>query len=131
MQNRPLVVLLGNSLLMDGVALSLTTGQTLGMVRMDAGLDNIREQLRSLEPDLIVFELDSPDTPEIISLIKDQPNTLLVGLDPDCSQAIILNSQQQPTRSMNDLRAVFQNAVGLKALAPQEDGFEAENNVAA
>ena len=129
MSNRPLVVLLGNSLLMDGVAVSLTTRQLLGMVRMDVGADDIRQRIRSLEPDLVVFELDKPGTEKIISLIKDQPDLLLIGLDIDCSQAIVLNSRQQPTPSMNDLRRVVQEAIGRKALAPQTDSLLTHNDV--
>jgi NAD(P)H-hydrate repair Nnr-like enzyme with NAD(P)H-hydrate dehydratase domain len=115
---------------MDGVAVSLTTRHTLGMVRMDVAADDIRKRLRSLEPDLIVFELDNPETQKILTLIKDRPDMLLIGLDIDCSQAIILNSRQRPTRSMNDLRRVVLDAIGLKALAPQ-DGHLTHNDAGA
>ena len=121
MQNRSLVVLLGNSLLLDGVALSLATRQTLGIVRMDATSGDIRQQLRNLEPDLIVFELDSPCAPTILGLVKDRPDMLFIGLDLDCSQAIVLNSRQQPTRSMSELQRVVQAAVDLRALAADAD----------
>ena len=131
MQNRPLVVLLGNSLLMDGVALSLSSGQKLGVVRMDAGADGIREQLKLLEPDLIVFELDAPCSPKIMSLIKNRPSTLLLGLDLDCCRAIVLNSSQHPTHSMDELLRVVEDAIGPKSLIPGEGEDLVHNDVAA
>jgi hypothetical protein len=123
MDNRPHVVLLGNSLLLDGVAVSLMDQQRLRMVRLEAGTSDIREQLGSLEPELIVFELDSPDAHSIISLLKDRPGILLIGLDLNCSRAIVLNSSQHLTRSMSDLQRVVLETVNLKALASQRDGF--------
>ena len=123
MEKRPLVVLLGKSLLLDGVAVSLMDQQRLTMVRMESGTNVIQEQLGSLEPELIVFELDSPDAQSIISLLKDQPGILLIGLDLNCSRAIVLNSCQHLTQSMNDLQRVVLGAVNLKALASQGDGF--------
>ncbi|UCG22792.1 MAG: hypothetical protein JSW55_11470 [Chloroflexota bacterium] len=129
MEKRPLVVLLGNSLLMDGVAVSLNDRQTLGMVRMDRDSGDIRERLKWLDPDLIVFELDDPNGPSIISLLKDCPDTLLIGLDLDCSRAIVLNSRQHLTQSMNELQHIVQSAVDRKALASDRDAGVGKNNV--
>ena len=125
MEHRPLVVLLGNSLLLDGVAVSLLDQQTLRMVRMDAGSGVYGEQLRSMKPELILFELDSPDAPSIIALLRDQPGTLLIGLDLNCSRAIVLNSRQHLTPSMSDLQQVVLAAVNLKTLQADQDGLAA------
>ena len=129
MEKRPLVVLLGNSLLMDGVAVSLTDRRMLGMVRMDRDSGDIRERLQWLDPDLIVFELDDPNGPSIISLLKDCPETLLIGLDLDCSRAIVLNSRQHLTQSMNELQRVVQSVVDHKAVASGGDVAAGKNNV--
>lgn len=113
MENRPLVVLLGNSLLMDGVAVSLTGEQMPNLVRVEAEFEDLRQRLNSIKPDLIVFELDNPEAQSIISLLKARPELLLIGLDPDCCQAIVLNSSQHQTQSMNDLQNVVQTVANL------------------
>jgi hypothetical protein len=121
MEDRPLVVLLGKSLLMDGVAVSLTGEQMQRMVRMDVECNDIRERLKSLEPDLIVFELDNPKTQSIISLLKDRPDLLLIGLDLDYCRAIVLNSHQHITQSMNELQHVVQTVANLKAISKERE----------
>jgi hypothetical protein len=115
MDERPLIVLLGDSLLMDGVAMSLADGRRLGVVQMDASITDIGERLRSLKPELILFELDSPGTPAVFSLLREEPDTLLLGLDRDSSHVIVLNGSRHPTRSMQELGQLVQLQVGCNA----------------
>ena len=127
MEKRPLVVLLGDSLLMDGVALSLASQQLWGMIRLDIDVLDSGECLESLNPDLIVFELDSPWSSSILSLIKEQPDILLVGLDLSHSRAIVLNSHQHLTQTMNDLCQVVQAEANKKARSSKGGGFTGRN----
>ena len=59
MQKQPLIVLLGDSVLIDGVAAGLAGRQVPEMVRIATFNGDIAERLKALEPDLIVFELTS------------------------------------------------------------------------
>ena len=115
MKKRPLVVLLGDSLLMDGVAVGLGAREVLGVVRMDTTAAENGESLKSLNPDLIVFELDTPWSPAILSLLREQPGTQLLGLDLTCSQVIVLNSHQHPTRNMKELCQLVQTELDHRA----------------
>jgi hypothetical protein len=115
MTERPLVVLLGDSLLMDGVEAGLGSKQALGILRMDTTITDIGERLKSLRPELIVFELDTPRSPAVLSLLREQPGTLLLGLDLACSQVIVLNSDQHPTRTMKELCQLAQTEVSHRA----------------
>jgi hypothetical protein len=72
MEQRPLVVLLGESLLMDGVAVSLAGKGMLGTIRMDSDVVDIRECLETLQPDLVIFELDTPQSSHVLSLLREQ-----------------------------------------------------------
>lgn len=119
MEQRPLVVLLGESLLMDGVAVSLADRKMLGTIRMDSDVADIRECLEALQPDLIIFELDAPQSPSILSLLREQPGILLIGLDLACSRAIVLNSRQQMTRTMSELCLMVQAEADQKAHLPK------------
>ena len=131
MEKRPLVVLLGDSLLMDGVAVSLADRQLWGMIRLDIDAldigECIGECMESLNADLIVFELDSPWSSSILSLIKEQPGILLIGLDLSRSRAIVLNSHQHLTQSMNDLCQVVQAEANEKARTLKGGGFTGRN----
>lgn len=119
MEQRPMVVLLGESLLMDGVAASLAGKEMLGTVRMNSHVKDIREHLETLQPDLVIFELDEPESPFLFSLLREQPGILLIGLDLACSRAIVLNSRQQMTRTMSELCLMVQAEAVQKARLPK------------
>ena len=115
MDKRPLVVLLGDSLLLDSVAVSLGAGRQLGVIRLGTSVTDIEERLKSLKPELIIFELDTPRSPAILSSLREQSETVLLGLDPTCSQVIVLNSNQHVTRTMKELCHLVQTEVGYSA----------------
>ncbi len=111
MEKQPLIALLGDSVLMDGVAVSLGDRQTLGIVRLDLSKNDIHESLRTLRPDLIVFELDSPLSQSILSLLREQTGIPLLGLDLTCNRVVVLNSRHHVPQSMSDLCQVVQDEV--------------------
>ncbi len=127
MDNRPLVVLLGKSLLMDGIAIGLGDEQLSGMVRLDVVTGDMREKMQTLKPDLIVFELEDPAAQVIIPFLKNQPDILLIGLDLDRNRAIVLNSCQHLTESINDLQQLVQKVVNREASLTQWDGLLASS----
>ena len=122
MESQPLVVLLGESVLMDSVAVSLAGRQMLGMIRVDPCVADITERLEFLNPDLIIFEFDTPQLSLVLSLLREQPNTLLLGLDLTTSRVIVLNSQHHTTRTMGDLCQVVQAAASKDARASEGGG---------
>ena len=115
MEKQPLVVLLGDSVLIDGVAAGLASRQVPKMVRIDTFTADIVERLESLEPDLIVFELDAPRSSSIFTLLRQQPGILLLGLDLDYSQVLVLNSHHHITPTMNDLYQIVQAEASQQA----------------
>ena len=121
MEGRPLVVLLGDSLLMDGIAVSLAGREMPGTIRMDSDVVDVREHLKTLQPDLVIFELGTPQSPAILSLLSQQPGLQLMGLDPACSRVIMLNSQQHPTPTMYELYQVVQAETAKRVNLPQVD----------
>lgn len=109
MDEQPLAVVLGDSLLIEGVAMSLEDdGQRLRIVRVDTALPDFQERVKSLNPKLVIFELDNPRSPAMVPLLREQPGALFLGLDPDCSQVVVLNSSQHLARSMTELGQLLQ-----------------------
>jgi hypothetical protein len=108
MCKQPLVVLVGDSVLIDGVAVGLTGERIPEIVRIHALTADIAERLKSLKPDMVVFELDTPFASSLFSLLREQPGILLLGLDLDDSQALVLNSHQHATQTVSDLYHIVQ-----------------------
>ena len=83
-------------------------GRRLRIVRMDTAIPDFQERLKSLNPKLVIFELDNPRSPAMLPLLREQPGALFLGLDPDCSQVVVLNSSQHRARNMTELDQLVQ-----------------------
>jgi len=116
MENQHQVVLLGDSVLMDGVADSLAERNFNNIIRINTIAGNVRELILSLEPDLVVFEHSLPKTNPILSILSERPGTLLLALDLNTSRVIVLNSHHRQTRSMQELCEIICCEVDNNAL---------------
>ena len=102
MEERRIVVLFGDSLLMDAVAVGLSDKQELGVMRIYTPITD-EECLRSLSPDLVIFDLDTPDAGFIVRFLRDQPGVPLLGLDATSNKVILISSQQHTPVTADDL----------------------------
>ena len=109
MEDSRLVVLFGGSLLMDGVAASLCADQSLGMMQIIDTVPNLRECLQSLQPDIVIFDWDTPEAENIVSVLRDQPGVTLLGLDVHNRKVIIVSSHQYAPLSVDELVQVIQS----------------------
>ncbi len=117
MENRRIVVLVGDSLLMDTVEASLGENQTFGVMRIYTTVTGIADRLKSLYPDAIIFDWDTSLLGFVLSFLKDQPGVPLLGLDLTCSKVIALFSEQHLTLTANDLVRVVNMHTSGKARA--------------
>jgi hypothetical protein len=108
MDERPTVVLFGDSLLMDTVENNLLESRLLGVVRIHTNVTDVEDRLKALRPDLVIFELDTPHSRFVLPFLRDQSGIPLLGLDLICSRVVALSSQQYRTLSMQDLSQVIQ-----------------------
>lgn len=106
MDNRRLVVLVGDSLLMDTVEASLGESQEFGVMRIYSTVTDIASRLQSLSPDAVIFDWDVPHADFVLSMLKQWPGVPLLGLDVTCSQVTALSSEQHITLTVNDLARV-------------------------
>ena len=114
MEYQPQVVLLGESVFMDSVAESLMERKSSHVVRISSNIQKARELVNSLNPDLIVYELNSQNTDPIFSIIREQADTLHLAIDLNCKQIILLDCQRKPAESMQDLCELVLQEVSLK-----------------
>ena len=101
MKEQRIVALFGDSLLMDAVEASLSSRQELGVMRLDTPISD-EVCLRSLNPDLAIFDLDTPPG-FIVRFIRNHPGVPLLGLDVTNNQVIVISSQQHTPLTMDDL----------------------------
>lgn len=111
MEKKSVVVFLGDSLLMDGIAASLAKDEAFKSIRWDPAGAKLDAFLQSTMPDLIFFELDSSWSSAIFALLSKRPGLMLLGLDLNCSRVIVMNSHQRYTKSIAELSKFLQDEV--------------------
>ncbi len=118
MKQAMVVVLLGTSILMDGIASSLMKETAVKMVRLE-DINTCHQTDWSLShPDIIAFEMESLPASELLRLMPDFPEAHWVGLDPHCSQVSVMSSRRYKTKGLKDLLCLIQ------AIVPGVDDLE-------
>lgn len=126
MDKKGLVIVLGESLLMDGIGTSLRSGQDMSVVRLDAFRPDLEACVKSLDPELIVFELDAPRPCTILSLLREQPGTTFFAVDTSCSQVIMLNSRRHAVQNLKEFCQLAQTGVNNYEAGIRKGGNETE-----
>ena len=108
MKNCELVVLLGDSLLMDAVEANLNDRDSLHLVRVRATGHAPGQRLNSLSPDLIIFDFDAIHFELLLPYMRNRPGLPMLGLDIHCNKIIALSSQQYPALNSDDLTRIIQ-----------------------
>ncbi len=108
MENSRLVVLFGDSLLVDGVEASLRASQSLSVMRILDAVTDLRKCLQSLQPDMVIFDWDTPQAQLIVSVLRDQPGVTLLGLDVHSRKVVLVSSHQYTPLSARELVQVIQ-----------------------
>lgn len=109
MEKQTVVALLGDSMMIDGIAVSLARYEAIRPIRLDPAARNLKDCLHTVMPNFIIFELDTLWSHAILSLLSEQPGLLLMGLDLVGSRVIVMNSHQHQTKSIEELTQLFQD----------------------
>lgn len=110
----PVTLIIGNTVLMDGVEACLRELPMDNLVHWDALSAEVEKDLKACHPRLIIFERDAPSTNILLNLLKDKPGTQLLGVDCNCHHVLMMNSYQIQTRSMSDLQRIVQDIAGSR-----------------
>jgi hypothetical protein len=122
-ESRPMIWIIGNNVLMDGIAASLQEKQIKNLVHWEKLDVDFDAKLRSNTPNLIIFELDTPGSYILLALLRQQPGIQLIGVDQNCEQVIVLNSFQRQSHSMRDLHQIVQEVTKSGDISRKEDQY--------
>lgn len=110
--SNPVVWIIGNTVLMDGVEAYLRGLKMDNLVRWNAINADFEKNLKAFHPKLIIFERDIPGAHNLLNVLAENPGTHLLGIDLECNQVLIMNSFQIQIRSMSDLHRIVQDVAG-------------------
>jgi hypothetical protein len=98
-----LIVLYGDSLLMDAIEASLEASQDLGVMRIHATVADVGGRLKSLCPDLVIVDLNAPQSQQVIPFLWAHPGIPMLGIDITCGRVLALSSEPHLVQSVSDL----------------------------
>ncbi len=101
------VLLCGNSLFIAGLQTSLESVSDLQLTRLDARTDWLWKRLREEVPDVLILELGTMPGDQSLTLLKEFPRLMLIGLDPESDHLLVLSVQEQTPLAVADLVRVI------------------------
>jgi len=107
MEKRRRVAVYGNSLGMAGIVATLKVDPTLEGLCINLDSRNIRQTLDKNDLAAIVFDLSDQPLRLDITLLRDRPGMLLIGVDLSRAEMLVLSSHPAQALSMADLVSVI------------------------
>lgn len=122
--SRPVILIIGESVLMDGIAFSLQRENLDNLVHwgeLKTGFNAVR-----LPPstNLIIFELEKPGIYQLFDLLREQPGIRLLGLHSNCEQVLVFGSCKKPSRTMADLYRIVREVLKVESSIQKEGIIE-------
>ncbi len=102
------LVLYGNSIFLAGLKAELQGNPTLKPVSMEAGCEDMLDLIRAYCPRVMLFDLASEQPDFAVELLRQQPDLLLIGVDPSCNAALMLSSRLVRVLKFSDLVQVIE-----------------------
>jgi hypothetical protein len=107
---RTRVVVYGSSLSMAGIAASLRAEAGLEVVCVDPHAPTVRPSLGEIDPAAIAFDLNDPSPGLDITLMRERPGMLLIGVDPSSDELLVLSCCSARALSVADLVRVIRRS---------------------
>lgn len=108
----PVVWIVGESVLIEGVATSLEGQKVLTLIRWEKVTTKFIQQALFRHPAVIIFEIDSLGSYRLMDLLSTCPGIQLVGIDRDCGQVMILSSYRRQSITMQHLTDIVIDVAG-------------------
>lgn len=100
------VLLCGRSLLLAGLATSLEHCPDL-CVAQAATWEEVSRLLAEHVPDAVIFDLTNACDSHILPLLFKNPALIMLGLDPECNQAVLLTGREVHSLTVNQIKEMF------------------------
>jgi hypothetical protein len=105
MEKRRRVIVLGETLVLAGIAASISKDRDNEVVAhaLPAG----RRELCALQPDVVIFDLDAVQPDFQYNLAQDLPGLLLIGVDSKTNRVVLWRGQPAEGLSSQDLAQII------------------------
>jgi hypothetical protein len=104
------VVVCGSSVYMASLAASLQANPDVEVARIPANPAALSRDMDALAPAVVAFDLDEMPGDLAISLLRDRPELILVGVDPSNDRMLRLSGRREQPVSAAELLQVVRGA---------------------
>ena len=106
----------GSSLYIAGLAASLQANPDVVVLRIPANTGALSQSIDEFAPALVAFDMGEMPGDLAISLLRDRPELILVGVDPSSDKMLVLSGRhEQPVSAAELLRAITESGTGSTA----------------
>ena len=106
----------GSSVYMAALAANLQTNPDVAVFHIPADTAALSRATAELLPVLVAFDLGEMPGDLAISLLRDRPELILVGVDPSSDKMLVLSGRhEQPVSAAELLRAITESGTGSTA----------------
>ncbi len=114
MTDKPHVLLLGNSVFMDGISESLLGHNKSIVTRMNADMYEARDVLHSLNPELVVYEFRGNNSHPGFITENGVADISHLAIDLNDKRILLFHYKCEPTGSMQELCDFISSELTLK-----------------
>lgn len=101
-------IVYGDSLILEGVRAKLAGNPSLEVILLDHPLASPLEELRHLNPDVLIFDLGMIQADFPLAMLQ-RPDLLLIGINPENHQALVWSGRETAAVVAADLLEIVQN----------------------
>ena len=96
------MILYGDSLILEGVRANLKNYPEFEIIILDQPLEKPVRVLGAYSPAAVIFDMGAIQHESLLSLLQ-QPDLLLIGIDPETHQALVWSGRQASAVAAADL----------------------------
>ena len=104
----PCLVLYGNSVFLAGIKAELESRIGSELITLESGHTDVLKLIRTRRPRAVLFDMGTGPLDFVVTLLRGQPNLLLIGVDPSSDEMLVLSSHPAQALSISDLVEVIQ-----------------------
>ncbi len=119
------LVLYGDSVFLAGIKTEFQRRGLPEVITVEAGRPDAPGRICALNPRAVLFDLAAAQPDFAISLLREQPGLLLIGVDPSSDELLVLCSHPARALSMSDLVQVITRG---DSVLNHSNGGRNENN---
>ncbi|MDT8305668.1 MAG: hypothetical protein RRC07_07005 [Anaerolineae bacterium] len=106
------LVLCGDSVFLAGIKAELERLSALELITVEPGAADATDLIRSWNPCALLFDLTAEQSDFAITLLRQNPELLMIGVDPGSTELLLVSSRSARALSVTELFEIINEERG-------------------